>query len=169
MTEALAAGEGRDPEVKPQMSTTLAKPIRARPRLITAVLVGGLLWFILPGRVETRLLAAWDCATGLYLILALAMMARASIGKIRDRAAGQDEGQMVILGLTTVTALVSLAGVMMELAPGQDAQGPDGWRHVAARRDHRRPVLVVPAHHVRGPLCARVLLRARARPGVPGA
>ena len=109
----------------------LPKPIKAQPRLVTAVLAGGLVWSILPGRQATRLLVAWDCSTGLYLVLALGMMARSNIEKIRDRAAAQDEGQLVILGLTTITALVSLAGVMLELAVAKSFKGPDGWHHIA--------------------------------------
>ncbi len=110
---------------------TLIEPLKAQPRLVSSVLFGGLLWLILPGRLPTRLLAAWDCSTGLYLVLALSMMARSDIEKIRDRAAGQDEGRMVILGLTTVTALVSLAGVMVELALAKTYKGHDGWLHIA--------------------------------------
>jgi len=113
------------------MKTMLAKPIQAQPRLVTAAVVGGLLWLILPGRAATRLLTAWDCATGLYLVLAFAMMARSSIQRIRVRAAIQDEGQTVILGLTTITAIVSLAGVVVELALAKTYQGHEGWRHIA--------------------------------------
>ena len=110
---------------------SLIKPIKAQPRLVTSALFGGLLWLIFPGRMSARLLSAWDCATALYLVLALAMMARSSIEKIRERAAEADEGRLVILGLTTVTALVSLAGVMIELAAAKQSQGHGGWQHVA--------------------------------------
>jgi uncharacterized membrane protein len=74
---------------------------------------------------------AWDCSTGLYLVLALTMMAGSTIDRIRDRATIQDEGQMVILGLTTATALVSLAGVMVELSRAKSLKGKAGWEHVA--------------------------------------
>jgi uncharacterized membrane protein len=113
------------------MMSNLATPIKAQPRLVTAILLGGLLCFALPGRLSTRLLTAWDCSTGLYLVLALAMMARSNIDRIRVRAALQDEGQMVILALTTITALVSLAGVMKELTLAKSATGHDSWHHVA--------------------------------------
>src|SRR3954447_16091518 len=89
---------------------------KAQPRFFTATLVGALLWFTLPQswRPSTRLLVAWDVATGLYLVMAAMMMARSDIDGIRRRDALQDEGQLVILGLTIVTALVSLAGVVAE-------------------------------------------------------
>jgi uncharacterized membrane protein len=115
------------------MSTRLVKPVKAQPRLITAILLCGLLCFVLPGawRQATRLLVAWDCSTGLYLILALVMMARSNIERIRVRSDLQDEGQLVILGLTTITALVSLAGIMIELATAKTLKSQGVWPHVA--------------------------------------
>jgi uncharacterized membrane protein len=113
------------------MKPDFLKSIRAQPRLITAGLVGGLLCFVLPGRGANRLLLAWDCSTGLYLVLALTMMARSNLDRLRSRAAIQDEGQAVILGLTTLTAVVSLAGVMMELALAKSRKDQGEWPHVA--------------------------------------
>ena len=115
------------------MRTKLVRHIKAQHRLFTASLVGGLLWFLLPRdwREATRLLVAWDCATGLYLTMALAMMARANIDRIRYRAAMQDDGRVVILGLTTITALVSLAGIVAELAMAKNLKGHSEWLHVA--------------------------------------
>jgi uncharacterized membrane protein len=106
---------------------------RAQPRLFSAIAFGVLLSFVLPRdwRQGTRLLVAWDCATGLYLVLAGWMMAGSRIDRIRDRAARQDEGQFVILGLTTLTALVSLAGIMAELAMAKGLKGQAEWRHIA--------------------------------------
>jgi uncharacterized membrane protein len=115
------------------MQTKFVKPIKAQPRLVTAVLFGGLLALILPDgwRHATRLLLAWDCSTGLYLVLALAMMARSNIDRIRFRAALQDETQMVILGLVTITALVSLVGIMVELGTAKTLKSQGVWRHIA--------------------------------------
>ena len=96
------------------MRIDLVNNYKAQPRLFTATILGVLLWFLLPqgSHPSTRLLVAWDSFTSLYLILATAMMAGSNIDRIRYRAALQDEGQFVILGLTTITALVSLAGIM---------------------------------------------------------
>lgn len=112
------------------MKTKIVRHINAQPRLITAILLGVVLWFVVPGRVATRLLVSWDCATGLYLIMAMAMMGRSNIERIRVRATLQDEGQAVILGLVTITALISLAGVVAELSFAKSYPGHDGWRHV---------------------------------------
>jgi uncharacterized membrane protein len=113
------------------MKKTLMGPIKAQPRLVVAAVLGLLLCFLLPGREATRLLSAWDGSTGLYLALALTMMARSNIEGIRVRAALQDEGQAVILGLTTATALVSLAGVVAELGLAKTLSGQHGWKHIA--------------------------------------
>jgi uncharacterized membrane protein len=98
---------------------------KAQPRLFSSIVLGVLIWFVLPHdwRQGTRLLVSWDCSTGLYLVLAGWMMARSDIDRIRYRADLQDEGQFVILGLTTVTALVSLGGIMAELSVAKSQNG----------------------------------------------
>jgi uncharacterized membrane protein len=115
------------------MSTNPLRFLTAQPRFFTATFAGVLVWMLLaPGwRPSTRLLVAWDCATGLYLILALVMMARSSIDRIRYRAALQDEEQLVILGLTIVTALISLGGIVAQMAAAKTLKGHDVWQHVA--------------------------------------
>jgi uncharacterized membrane protein len=108
------------------------KFLKAQPRFFTAALVGALLWFLLPRdwRASTRLLVAWDCATGLYLMLAVVMMARSNIDRIRYRASLQDEGQLLILALTIITALISLGGIVVEMAAAKTLKGHDEWQHI---------------------------------------
>src|SRR5271165_5774876 len=107
--------------------------LKAQPRFFTAALVGTLLWLFLPHdwRSSTRLLAVWDCATGLYLILAAVMMARSSMDQVRYRAALQDEGQILILILAAITALISLGGTTTEMAAAKTLKGNGGWQHIA--------------------------------------
>ncbi len=107
--------------------------LKAQPRFFTAALAGALLWTFLPRdwRASTRLLVAWDCVTGLYLMLAVVMMGRSKIGRIRDRAALQDEGQLLILGLTVITALISLGGTMAEMSAAKSLKDHGGWHHIA--------------------------------------
>jgi uncharacterized membrane protein len=109
------------------------KYLKAQPRFFTAVLVGALVWLLFSegSRPSSRLLVAWDCATGLYLVLALLMMARSNIDRIRYRAALQDEEQLVILGLTVITALISLGGIVAEMATAKTLKGHAEWQHVA--------------------------------------
>ena len=68
-----------------------------------------------------RGLVGWDIGIGLYVILAIEMMARADVHQIRRRAAAQDEGAIVILVLTVATALASLLDIVALL--GTSAAG----------------------------------------------
>jgi uncharacterized membrane protein len=106
---------------------------KAQPRFLSAALAGVIVWFMVPQSwaPSTRLLVAWDCATGLYLMIALVMMLRSNTTKIRFRAAREDEGQLVVLGLTSITALISLGGIVAEMATAKAIKGPHEWRHLA--------------------------------------
>nr|ALS89353.1 protein of unknown function (DUF1345) [uncultured bacterium] len=59
-----------------------------------------------------RGVVGWDISVGLYVILALEMMARADVHQIRRHAAAQDEGAVVILVLTVAAALASLLAIV---------------------------------------------------------
>jgi uncharacterized membrane protein len=74
----------------------------------------------LPWRMPTRILVGWDAGVALYLALTYRIMSQASIAKIRQRAAINDEGAIALLVLTTAAALASLAAVVAQLgeAPG---------------------------------------------------
>jgi uncharacterized membrane protein len=113
--------------------TNPLKFLKAQPRFLTAALTGVLVWLMLPRAwpPSTSLLVAWDCATGLYLMLALVMMLRSNTTKIRFRAASEDEGQLVVLGLTSITALISLGGIVAEMATVKATKGSNEWHHLA--------------------------------------
>jgi uncharacterized membrane protein len=91
--------------------------MRARPRLFLSMLFGLLVLAVLPRHweVTARLLIGWDIALVLYLIAAYHLIMRADLGRIRARAAQQDEGQVAILVLTVVAALAILAAIIFEL------------------------------------------------------
>jgi len=109
----------------------LPKPIRimrARPRLFICVAVGIVIFLALlltDWRMAPRLLIAWDVGIGLYLVLAFIMMATANLHHIRRRAALQDEGQVMILVLTAVAALASLAAIFALLGANNGRQPID--------------------------------------------
>lgn len=97
--------------------TNIFRYIRVRPRLSTATMIGIALALFLPKTIggPTRALLTWDLGAGLYLGLAWTMMFRASIEKMRWRARIQDDGAAVILTLTVVAAVASLAAILLEL------------------------------------------------------
>ena len=72
-------------------------------------------------RPVMRGLVGWDIGAGLYVALALEMMARADVRRIRRRAADQDEGAIVILVLTVAAGLASLLAIVALL--GTSASG----------------------------------------------
>ena len=57
----------------------------------------------------------WDAGVALYLVLIYQITAHASIARISQRAAINDEGAIALLALTTAAALASLAAVVAEL------------------------------------------------------
>jgi uncharacterized membrane protein len=97
--------------------TNTFRNIRVRPRLSAATAIGMVLIVLLPKTIAgpTRALLAWDLGAGLYLGLAWTMMFRASVEKMRWRARIQDDGAEVILALTVVAAVASLAAILLEL------------------------------------------------------
>ena len=134
--------------------TNPVKFLKAQPRFLTAALAGVVVWLILPRAwpPSTRLLVAWDCATGLYLVMALVMMLRSNPTKIRFRAAREDEGQLVVLGLTSITALISLGGIVAEMATAKAMKGPDEWHHLALSRSDRISFMDVYTYNIRNTL-----------------
>jgi uncharacterized membrane protein len=101
----------------PRVIRTTWRQIRLRPRLTIAILVGIAAALALGGRLSgpTRTLVAWDAGTGLYLVLAGIMMARATVERMRHRARLEDEGAAAVLGLAVVAATASLAAIVLEL------------------------------------------------------
>lgn len=95
--------------------------VRARPRLFASSVVGlaaiGVLTILTSWRPVTRSLVGWNIGIGLYVVLAVEMMARANVHEIRRRAATQDDGAIVILILTVAAALASLFAIIALLGP----------------------------------------------------
>ena len=117
----------------PHQYLPVIKHFIARPRLLIASVIGFALWLMMPQdwRYTTRILIAWNLSVGLYLILVALMMLRSDTKKIRTRAAQQDEGGILILSLTMITALASLAAIIAELATAKTVGGQAELRHIA--------------------------------------
>ena len=92
--------------------------LRVRPRLMTAFAIGVAADLLAPRELplSTRLLIAWDVGVTLYVALAWSMMWRANIDRMRKSAREQDDGAPVMLVLTVVAGLTSLAAIVIELA-----------------------------------------------------
>jgi uncharacterized membrane protein len=98
----------------------LPLPVRVvygRPRTFIALSVGVVVFFLLPDarRLATRLVIGWDVFAALYLVLAYIMMLRCDVVHIRRSAILQDDGRFLILMITALGALASLAAIVFEL------------------------------------------------------
>jgi uncharacterized membrane protein len=112
--------------------TGMMRYLSAHLRLSSAILLGFFLLLFLPQewRHITRILIAWDSATGLYLVLVAEMICSSGRKDIRTRAALQDDGSVFILCLTTFTAIASLAAIVAELATAKTLSGAEQMQHV---------------------------------------
>lgn len=98
----------------------LPMPVRVvygRPRTFVSLAVGIVAALLLPGtlRLPTQVLIGWDVFAALYLALAYIMMLRCDTGHIRQSAIMQDDGRFLLLLLTALGALASLAAIVFEL------------------------------------------------------
>jgi|SRR5438105_317358 len=105
----------------------LLRLVRARPRVFIATAVAVLVGIFLPhdlaSHAVTRWLVAWNCGTGLYVLMAAVMMLRSHDHHMRHRAQLQDDGQLVLLALVVVATVASLAAIAGELTVVKDAHG----------------------------------------------
>jgi uncharacterized membrane protein len=92
--------------------------IKARPRLLVGLALGVCGAPLLPDSVRPvlRILIGWNVGVWSYLILIAWLMMRASPAKVRAIAEREDPSATVVLVLTSVTAMASLAAIVLELA-----------------------------------------------------
>jgi uncharacterized membrane protein len=91
--------------------------IVSRPRTFIALGVALVVFFLLPDsrRLVTRALIGWDVFAATYLVLAYTMMARCGHEHIRPSAILQDDGRILMLLVTQLGALASIAAIVFEL------------------------------------------------------
>ena len=120
----MADREAEDPVLARfrQMSRP-ARVIYARPRTFFSILIGIVVFFLLPGslRLVTRLLISWDTFVALYLLLVYIMVWRSGLSHIKRNAVLQDDGRFLILMMTALGAFASLAAIVSELGEAHRA------------------------------------------------
>jgi uncharacterized membrane protein len=113
------------PPPPPRHRLKVVRIVKSRPRLFASVVLGLIviagLFAALDWRAATKLLFGWNVAIALYLALALYLMWRSDVHRIRRRAAMQDESQITILVLTVAAAMASLAAIFSELGTANGA------------------------------------------------
>ena len=97
----------------------------ARPRLVLCGLLGLGALAVMPGdwQLSTRLLIAWNAGIWTYLAAAGIMMFRSTEHNIRRRAVVTDESRFIVLTLTCVAAIASIAAIVAQLAATKDTHG----------------------------------------------
>lgn len=121
------------PAHRPFHHRLLPSPLRARPRLVLAVLLGVVAGTQFPATwgPVARGLMGWNTAVWAYLLMAASMMWRADHHHLRRQAMAQAEGAHTVLGLVTLATLVSLAGVVVELSAAKVPGARHALPHVA--------------------------------------
>ncbi len=106
--------------------------LRGRPRLIGGVIVGLLLWWLLPagGRAVSRAILAWDGGVAVFLAAALHLFLTHGTAHLPQDAAAQQEGEWTVFGLTLVGTIASLGAIVSEFAALHAAASEQRWLHV---------------------------------------
>lgn len=108
-----------------------------RPRLTAAFLLGALAavsaHLVVPDtRLSTSAIVGWNMFCAVYLLAMLSAVRSRTPAQIRARAAIEDEGRGLILGLVLLASIVSLAAMAAELSFARTAHGLDKAFHVGA-------------------------------------
>jgi uncharacterized membrane protein len=111
---------GKEFEQRLDRFRKLPMPLRvvvSRPRTFISLGIALAVFFLLPEsrRLVTRALIAWDLFATIYLVLAYWMMYRCGHEHIKQRAELQDDGRILILMVTQLGALASIAAIVFEL------------------------------------------------------
>jgi uncharacterized membrane protein len=108
------------------------RPMQAHPRLLLSLATGTLSAVWLPGSYHliTRCLLGWNVAVWLYLALLATLMLRADHARLRRVAVTQAESATTVLGVVVVAAVVSLVGIVVELAAAKVPGTPHALPHV---------------------------------------
>lgn len=105
--------------------------VRSRPHLSLAILLGLVVWPLLPSdwEVMTRLLTAWNVAVWAYLLTMGVMLTRSNHNDVKRLAARQDERAPTVLVMMSVASVMSLAAIISQLTSLKDAPADQRMVH----------------------------------------
>lgn len=119
----------------PARRARLLPALRARPRLLWAIVLGVVVYGLLAGLTgltgASATLLAWNAGTLLNLALTWHMTRASGVQDIRQRAPSQDEGRFAILGVVVLGALAVLLAVATQVAQTRGMHGPERAGHLA--------------------------------------
>jgi uncharacterized membrane protein len=107
--------------------------VRARPRSYIALVIVVALALRLPDSLlrSTRLLLAWDAGILFWLCAVGLLMVRSDADRMRQRAEDEDDGAVVILLASSLSAIASLVAIAVELSAVKHSGAPDKALHLA--------------------------------------
>src|SRR5471030_69472 len=114
------------------MSFSLKHYLQVRSRLLISILAGGACFFLLPAHLGLlqRLLIGWNALAWLYLFFLWFRMLRTEAKNIPHIAKTQDESATLVLSMVTITCLVSILAILMELGSLKDLSGTPRALHI---------------------------------------
>ena len=114
------------------MSFSLKHYLQVRTRLLFSILAGLVCFFILPAQLGLlqRLLIGWNVLAWLYLFFLWFRMLRTEAKDIAHIAKTQDESATLVLSMVTLTCLVSILAILMELGTLKDLTGTPRVLHI---------------------------------------
>lgn len=118
----------------PRRRHALLPALRARPRLLWAIVLGIAAYSLLASVTRlthsTALLLAWNLGALVNLALTWHMTRATDAEDIRKRAVSQDEGGLAILAVVVMAAVAVLLAVGTQLSQARDMEGLERIGHV---------------------------------------
>lgn len=107
--------------------------LRNRPRMVIALAIGIIAAFVAPWQMRpmVRVLAAWDVAIWVYLVLIWIHMAQADERSVREFAIRDDENAGVVLFVICLATVASIAAIVLELASAKNLGAASTLGHYA--------------------------------------
>lgn len=110
----------------------LGRQLRAHPQLLSALVAGIAVAWLVPGlvRITERVIVGWNAGAWLYLALVGAMMWRADQSQLKRIAVAHAEGATVALGIVIAASLCTVVALVLELTAIK-AQGlQESWAYM---------------------------------------
>ncbi len=114
------------------MLRRLFKHFAGHPRLLICVLVGAIVFFVLPAHwtVLTRVLVSWNLGVPLFLILIYKWMTRLSACDMSERYKDEDEAAPVILIISIIGAILAVVGIVAFLSSLDHESSTEKYLHI---------------------------------------
>jgi uncharacterized membrane protein len=108
------------------------KALIGHPRLLISVLVGVIVFFLLPAQwtVLARVLASWNLGVPLFLILIYKWMTRLSACELSERYKAEDETAPVILIISILGAILAVVSIVALFSSLDHASSTEKGLHI---------------------------------------